>query len=292
MQAALLKVTASKINNNPPCTAGSNLMQPDSLEQILEHYEHLWNVVEYVIRKCAHVTIAFRKKTSDFPSNNHAQNEATEEMATTDISAVLDFELLEIVDKPERPERHLERSHTVTELTSAPSLLFSVLASDFPHAGHTSGPKYWETWYIIEPSWNWKKSKKVLLRERKRHTARRVVNTPSVVLSGHPPPLTWLGGYPVGGYPIWVPPLPGYPPRAGPGRVPPPGCPMAFWEMLQSIMGYGYPPGCPMAFWEMLQSIMGYGYPPPPPPGVDRHYLPHPSDAGGNNVTTMLKYCM
>ena len=31
------------------------------------------------------------------------------------------------------------------------------------------------------------------------------------------------------------------PPLAGPGRVPPPGCPMAFWEMLQSIMGYGYP---------------------------------------------------
>ena len=66
-------------------------------------------------------------------------------------------------------------------------------------------------------------NKKVLLRERKRHTACRVVSTPSVVLTGYPPPLP-----------------------AGPGRVrPPPSvCPMAFWEMLQSIMGYGYPPRC------------------------------------------------
>ena len=96
--------------------------------------------------------------------------------------------------------------------------------------------------------WN---NKKVLLRERKRHTARRVVSTPSVVLPGYPPP---GGGYPVryprtprGGYPV--------PPLGG---------------------GYPDPPHCPMAFWEMLQSIMGYGY---PPPGVDRqtkwnYYLP------------------
>ena len=62
-------------------------------------------------------------------------------------------------------------------------------------------------------------NKKVLLRERKRHTARRVVSTPSVVLTGSPPQqgtppwagfppvLTWLGGYPT-----WVPPWAGYPP--------------------------------------------------------------------------------
>ena len=31
-------------------------------------------------------------------------------------------------------------------------------------------------------------NKKVLLRERKRHTARRVVTAPSVVLTGYPPP--------------------------------------------------------------------------------------------------------
>ena len=151
-----------------------------------------------------------------------------------------------------------------------------------------------------------KGNKKVLLRERKRHTARRVVSTPPVVLTGHPTPagyppswpglggyptcvppiLTWPGGYPVrGGYPTWVCPiltcrgapylhsrvpppiltwpggisLPGYPPPSSvpplswPGRVPP------SWTWLGTP-----PPGvCPMEFWVMLQSIMGYGYPPP-----------------------------
>ena len=137
-----------------------------------------------------------------------------------------------------------------------------------------------------------REDKKVLLRERKRHTARRVVSTPSVVLTGYPPPvLTWWGGTLLGGT------LPGGPYLGTPGRVSPPSwpggypargvsplswvppsrvppiltwqgtplgvCPMEFWVMLQSIMGYGYPPGvCPMAFWDMLQSIMGYGYPP------------------------------
>ena len=86
-------------------------------------------------------------------------------------------------------------------------------------------------------------NKKVLLRERKRHTAHRVVSTPSFVLTGYPPPvltwpggvpcwggtlpgypqartggtqvgypLSWPGGYPARGYPTWVP---------LPGRVPP-----------------------------------------------------------------------
>ena len=50
-------------------------------------------------------------------------------------------------------------------------------------------------------------NKKVLLRERKRHTARRVVSTPSVVLPGYPP----------GGVPSQV------PPRGVPGQVPPQG---------------------------------------------------------------------
>ena len=51
-------------------------------------------------------------------------------------------------------------------------------------------------------------------------------------------------GYPPGRVPpSRVPPGRVPPPLAGPGRVPPPGCPMTFWEMLQSIMGYGYPPG-------------------------------------------------
>ena len=142
-------------------------------------------------------------------------------------------------------------------------------------------------------------NKKVLLRERKRHTARCVVSTPSVVLPGYPPHPDLAGG---GGYltrvPPRVPPWPGYPP---PARIPPqPGYPprldlagyppTAPWhsgEMLQSIMGYGYPPSCPMAFWEMLQSIMGYGY----PPGCEQtnkvKLLPsrRTTYAGGNNYT-------
>ena len=69
--------------------------------------------------------------------------------------------------------------------------------------------------------------KKVLLRERKRHTARRVVSTPSVVLPGYPPPSRvpphpdLAGGYPVryppGGYPVR------YPPGGVPSQVPPRG---------------------------------------------------------------------
>ena len=154
-------------------------------------------------------------------------------------------------------------------------------------------------------------NKKVLLRERKRHTARRVASTPYVVLTGYPPILTWPGGYPAGG----VPDLGTPPSRAPPGRVPPPaGYPLPGrvppWQGTRPLAGYppaGYPPGrvpparvpphqgtpparvpprldlagypppppagpgrvpppplrgCPMAFWAMLQSIMGYGYPP------------------------------
>ena len=74
-------------------------------------------------------------------------------------------------------------------------------------------------------------NKKVLLRERKRHTARRVVSTPSVVLPVYPP----RGGYPVryppGGVPgppprgTWTPPgVPG-PPGGVPSQVPPGGYP-------------------------------------------------------------------
>ena len=127
---------------------------------------------------------------------------------------------------------------------------------------------------------NTKENKKVLLRERKRHTARRVVSTPSVVLPGyHPPPPPGVRvppqggtrsgtpggvrvhppggpGTPPGGYPVRYPPGgSGYPPGV-PGQVPPPPGGVQV-----------FPPRCLMAFWEMLQSIMGYGY---PLPGVDR----------------------
>ena len=65
-----------------------------------------------------------------------------------------------------------------------------------------------------------------------------------------------------GGVPDRVPPLggPGTPPR---GDLDPPrggsGYPRGVWVPPG---GSGYPPHCLMAFWEMLQSIMGYGYPP------------------------------
>ena len=113
-------------------------------------------------------------------------------------------------------------------------------------------------------------NKKVLLRERKRHTARRVVSTPSVVLTGYPPPiLTWPGGggYTLHGYPPGrVPPWPdlarggtlsGYPPSrvpplAGPGRIPP-------WLDLA-----GYPPWClPHGFLGNVAKHYGIWVPPP-----------------------------
>ena len=84
--------------------------------------------------------------------------------------------------------------------------------------------------------------------------------------AGYPPP-----GYP----PARVPPPPGSPQGNPPTRVPPlpPGYPPPRLDLA------GYPPGCPMAFWEMLQSIMGYGYPPLwtdrwKDRRVSKHYLP------------------
>ena len=143
-------------------------------------------------------------------------------------------------------------------------------------------------------------NKKVLLRERKRHTARRVVSTPSVVLPRYPPPPDLGTPPPPPGVPrLWYPPG-GYPdlgtPPPGGGGVPgpryppppPPGVPEPWYPPLGGVPGPRYPPppGCLMAFWEMLQSIMGYGYPPPP---VDRQTpvktVPsrRTTYAGGNN---------
>ena len=82
--------------------------------------------------------------------------------------------------------------------------------------------------------------------------------------AGYPPILTWPGGYHTWVPPSRVPPRQGTPP-AGPSRVPTPQQGTTPTPQLDLA---GYPPGvCPMAFWEMLQSIMGYGY---PPPGVDK----------------------
>ena len=107
-------------------------------------------------------------------------------------------------------------------------------------------------------------NKKVLLRERKRHTARRVVSTLSVVLPGYPPPPR--GGYltqvpPQGGYLTRVPPRGGYLTRVPPGGVTWPRYPPRGGTRSGGVPDLGTPPRL-MAFWEMLQSIMGYGYPP------------------------------
>ena len=148
-------------------------------------------------------------------------------------------------------------------------------------------------------------NKKVLLRERKRHTARRVASTPYVVLTGYPPPRPDLaGGVPDLGTPQqgtprqgtpparsgWGGTWPGYPPsRVPPGRYTPAGYPPGRVPLLPrlDLAGYHPPPGgCPMAFWEMLQSIMGYGYPPPRCEQTNKvKLLPsrRTTYAGGNN---------
>ena len=106
---------------------------------------------------------------------------------------------------------------------------------------------------------------------------------PDLDLTGYPPrggtrTLTWLGT-PRGGTRTWTwpgtPPPPGGYPDLDLTGYPPGGVPGPDW-VPPPPGGYPDPPRCLMAFWEMLQSIMGYGY---PPPGVDRqtkwnYYLP------------------
>ena len=89
---------------------------------------------------------------------------------------------------------------------------------------------------LIKLRSNFNCNKKVLLRERKRHTDRSVSSTPSVSLGGVPPPPSqvWWGG---GGTQGGVPPGSGTPPPARSDRG-----------------GGGYP------------SWTWPGYPPPPPP--------------------------
>ena len=141
-------------------------------------------------------------------------------------------------------------------------------------------------------------NKKVLLRERKRHTARLVVSTPSVVLPGYPP---WGGGYPdlgtpPGGYPDLGPPRGGtqtsVPPRGGTWTsVPPRGVPRP-----------RYPPGGYLDLGTLPGGVPGPRYPPPggypdlgtprggvpgpwyPPPGgvPGPRYPPHPHGILGN----------
>ena len=73
---------------------------------------------------------------------------------------------------------------------------------------------------IASKRWNYTGNKKVLLRERKRHTARCVASTPYVVLTGYPPSRVppWQGTPPAGYPPGQGTPPPKVPPLA---RVPP-----------------------------------------------------------------------
>ena len=97
------------------------------------------------------------------------------------------------------------------------------------------------------------RKKKVLLRERKRHTARRVVSTPSVVLTGYPPSWPGRGGTQVRYPPGRVTPHPhlaggvpylGNPHRVPPGRVPPrTGYSPAGYPPVGYLPLAGYPPG-------------------------------------------------
>ena len=111
------------------------------------------------------------------------------------------------------------------------------------------------------------------------------LGTPQQGPPGRVPP----AGYPPPGYPpSRVPPTRVLPSRVPPGRVPP--CldlakypprylPHGILDNVRKHYGIWVPPlgVCPMAFWVMLQSIMGYGYP-PAPLGVDRlKTLPSPS---------------
>ena len=97
-------------------------------------------------------------------------------------------------------------------------------------------------------------NKKVLLRERKRHTARRVASTPYVVLTGYPP----RPGYP---------PHPGYLPSQG-TRHPPARVPPAPPVRVPPSQGTP-PPPTPWPGYPLARVPPGQGYPPARvPPGV------------------------
>ena len=123
-------------------------------------------------------------------------------------------------------------------------------------------------------SWFLKCNKKVLLRERKRHTARCVANTRYVVLTGYPPGGGTRSGTPPppGGVPSQVPPpggVSGYPPGGYPVRYPPGGYPVRYPPRGGTRTPRGVPGQVPPG---------GVPGPPLPPLWTDKHlwkqYLP------------------
>ena len=139
-------------------------------------------------------------------------------------------------------------------------------------------------------------NKKVLVRERKRHTASRVASTPYVVLTGYPPDrvppvLTWPGGVPTWVPPSRVPPqldLAWYPPGwtwhgTPPGwtwQGTPPQLDLA-WYLPPQVSAPWHSGKCCKALWDMGT----------PTPGCEQtnkvKLLPsrRTTYAGGNNVT-------
>ena len=106
-------------------------------------------------------------------------------------------------------------------------------------------------------------NKKVLLRERKRHTARHVASTPYVVLTGYPPTrVPPQAGYPRAGYPpSQGTPRPGYPPARVPPRL--------------DLAGYP-PPAAPWHSGKCCKALWDTGTPPPPPDVNRLKTLPSP----------------
>ena len=128
------------------------------------------------------------------------------------------------------------------------------------------------------------RNKKVLLRERKRHTARRVVSTPSVGLPGYPPPpiLAW-------GVPCWGVPYLGAPGQDGGGGVPYLES-KALWDMgtpPPQLDLARYPPSqcLPHGILGNVAKHYGIWVPPPPPPPPPQVWTDKQSEtitAGGN----------
>ena len=83
-------------------------------------------------------------------------------------------------------------------------------------------------------------NKKVLLRERKRHTARRVASTPYVVLTGYPPRQGMPPGQ--GTPPAREPPRPGYPPPGWTWQGTPPAAPWHSGKCCKALWDTGTPP--------------------------------------------------
>ena len=116
-------------------------------------------------------------------------------------------------------------------------------------------------------------NKKVLLRERKRHTTHRVASTPHVVLTGYPPILTWLGGRVPGGGtwpgypPSRVPPQAGYPPGwTWEGNPPPRWLPHGILGNVAKHNGIWVPPPPVAAPWhsgKCCKALWDMGTPPP-----------------------------